>query len=178
VGLALRYENELKSGIRLMEKDNKKARDDAKREYNDAVRVSTWLLLFLGLTNQLPKDLVRFLRKRDKRYKNYMTKQRDPSSQSATPPTTKSSATPIAKFVEQEWQRVNISNEGNEAGQWDDAEGAEEWECVACAKAFKSEAAWMTHERSRKHLKEVERYVKLPVILHSNGRLFTGSSVR
>jgi hypothetical protein len=28
------------TGIRLMEKDNKKARDDAKREYNDAIRVS------------------------------------------------------------------------------------------------------------------------------------------
>jgi DnaJ homolog subfamily A member 5 len=107
-----------------------------------------------------------------------MTKQQDPSSQSTAPATTKSTTAPIAKFVEQEWQRVNISNEGNEAGQWDDAEGAEEWECVACAKAFKSEAAWMTHERSRKHLKEVERYVKRPVISHFNRDLFTGSSVR
>ena len=107
-----------------------------------------------------------------------MMKQQNLSSQSATPPTTKSTAAPIAKFVEQEWQRVDVSKEGNEAGQWDDAEGAEEWECVACAKAFKSEAAWMTHERSRKHLKEVERYVKHPAILHSKGGLFTGSSVR
>jgi len=161
-----------------MEKDNKKARDDAKREYNDAVRVSVWLCCFLGSLTKLPKDLVRFLRKRDKRYKDYMARQQNPSSQSATPPTTKSTAPPIAKFVEQEWQRVDISNERNEAGQWDDAEGAEEWECVACAKAFKSEAAWMTHERSRKHLKEVERYVKDPVISYSNGGLFTGSSVR
>ncbi|KIM26299.1 hypothetical protein M408DRAFT_16971 [Serendipita vermifera MAFF 305830] len=124
---------------RLMEKDNKKARDDAKKEYNDAVR-----------------DLVRFLRKRDKRYKDYMAKQN--SSTGSTPlPATKTSTAPVAKFVEQEWQRVNISSEGNDAGQWDDAEGAEAWECVACGKEFKSEAAWMTHERSRKHLKEVER---------------------
>jgi len=33
----------------------------------------------------------------------------------------------------------------------------EEWECVACNKSFRSEAAWNSHERSRKHLKEVER---------------------
>jgi DnaJ homolog subfamily A member 5 len=66
--------------------------------------------------------------------------------------------TPETKFVEQEWQRVNISYDDNDAGQWDGAEGAEMWECVACGKEFRSEAAWLSHERSRKHLKEVERY--------------------
>jgi DnaJ homolog subfamily A member 5 len=34
--------------------------------------------------------------------------------------------------------------------------GSEQWECVACAKTFKSEAAWDSHERSRKHAKQVE----------------------
>lgn len=90
-----------------------------------------------------------------------MAKQQNTPTGSGTP-TAKQTAVPIAKFVEQEWQRVNHTNEGNEAGEWDDAEGAEEWECVACGKEFKSEAAWMTHERSRKHLKEVERCVYDP----------------
>lgn len=42
--------------------------------------------------------------------------------------------------------------------EWAAAEGEdeEEWECVACGKSFRSEAAWDSHERSRKHLKAVE----------------------
>ena len=37
-------------------------------------------------------------------------------------------------------------------------EEAEEWECVACGeKTFRSEAAWNSHERSKKHMKAVER---------------------
>lgn len=42
---------------------------------------------------------------------------------------------------------------------WAAAEGddLEEWECVACRKTFRSEAAWDSHERSKKHMKEVER---------------------
>jgi DnaJ homolog subfamily A member 5 len=41
---------------------------------------------------------------------------------------------------------------------WVAAEGddLEEWECVACRKTFRSEAAWDSHERSKKHMKEVE----------------------
>jgi len=42
---------------------------------------------------------------------------------------------------------------------WTLAEGddLEEWECVVCNKTFRSEAAWNSHERSKKHLKEVEK---------------------
>lgn len=44
--------------------------------------------------------------------------------------------------------------------EWAAAEGSEdpeEWECVACDKIFRSEAAWDSHERSKKHMKAVER---------------------
>lgn len=44
--------------------------------------------------------------------------------------------------------------------EWAAAEGGddpEEWECVACGKIFRSEAAWDSHERSKKHMKAVER---------------------
>lgn len=43
--------------------------------------------------------------------------------------------------------------------EWAVAEGTEDpeiFECVACGKSFKSEAAWDSHERSKKHLKAVE----------------------
>ena len=45
---------------------------------------------------------------------------------------------------------------------WAAAEGddLEEWECVACRKTFRSEAAWDSHERSKKHTKEVERLTR------------------
>ncbi|TFY74518.1 hypothetical protein EWM64_g9494, partial [Hericium alpestre] len=44
--------------------------------------------------------------------------------------------------------------------EWARVEGGsdqEEWECVACGKSFRSEAAWDSHERSKKHLKAVEQ---------------------
>jgi DnaJ homolog subfamily A member 5 len=43
--------------------------------------------------------------------------------------------------------------------EWAVVEGTEDpeiFECVACGKSFKSEAAWDSHERSKKHLKAVE----------------------
>jgi DnaJ family protein A protein 5 len=41
---------------------------------------------------------------------------------------------------------------------WAVGEGnAEEWECVACGKSFRSEAAWDSHERSKKHMREIEK---------------------
>lgn len=59
-------------------------------------------------------------------------------------------------YVEQAWQRVD-ANDVLDPAEWEEAEGEEEWECVACARAFRSEAAWESHERSRKHLKAVQR---------------------
>lgn len=60
--------------------------------------------------------------------------------------------------MEQDWQKVDTSRLHSDLD-WAVAEGEdqEEWECVACGKSFRSEAAWDSHERSKKHLKEVER---------------------
>ncbi|KAF7330413.1 DnaJ-domain-containing protein [Mycena venus] len=129
---------------RLMEKDNKKARDDARREYNDTVR-----------------SLAKFLRKRDPRYKTHLAQQAQaPASGSATPATGTGTprAAPRPEYVEQEWQKVDALRQHDDL-EWAAAEGAddpEEWECVVCNKSFWSEAAWDSHERSKKHLKEVE----------------------
>jgi DnaJ family protein A protein 5 len=71
-------------------------------------------------------------------------------------------ATPNAAvaFVAQDWQKVAES--GAADLEWALAEGdeEEEWECVACGKSFRSEAAWDSHERSKKHLKAVERLAR------------------
>lgn len=61
----------------------------------------------------------------------------------------------INSYVEQDWQRIQAPRD--EANEWDEAEGGEEWECVACGRTFRSEKQWDSHERSKKHLKEVQR---------------------
>ncbi|KAF8207558.1 hypothetical protein K438DRAFT_1575955 [Mycena galopus ATCC 62051] len=133
---------------RLMEKDNKKAREDGRREYNDTIR-----------------SLAKFLRKRDPRYKTHLTQQaQNPTSGSATPApgtATPKATVPRAEYVEQEWQKVDELRQHDDL-EWAAAEGEdpEEWECVVCGKSFWSEAAWDSHERSKKHLKEVERLKK------------------
>ncbi|EMD33296.1 hypothetical protein CERSUDRAFT_160177 [Gelatoporia subvermispora B] len=132
---------------RLMERDNKKARDDARKEYNETVR-----------------SLAMFLRKRDPRYKAHLARQAaaSASSPSAQPPAPSGSGarTPAApaSFVPQAWQQAARADDADADLKWAAAEGAdeEEWECVACGKSFRSEAAWDSHERSKKHLKAVE----------------------
>ncbi|KAJ3509056.1 hypothetical protein NLJ89_g5417 [Agrocybe chaxingu] len=130
---------------RLMEKDNKKARDDARREYNDTIRL-----------------LVKSIRKRDPRYKKHQESQAEATltaqvlKQSSAAHIAKQQA--VAAYVEQEWQKVEMKGLHADLD-WAAAEGEdlEEWECVACRKTFRSEAAWDSHERSKKHMKEVER---------------------
>ncbi|KAJ6577242.1 hypothetical protein B0H19DRAFT_1019574 [Mycena capillaripes] len=130
---------------RLMEKDNKKAREDARREYNDTVR-----------------SLAKFLRKRDPRYKTHLAQPQNVASGSATPVgATTPKPIPRPEYVEQEWQKVDTLRQHDDL-EWAAAEGddPEEWECVVCGKSFWSEAAWDSHERSKKHLKEVDRLKK------------------
>ena len=106
-----------------------------------------------------------FVRKRDPRYKRHIAHQArnnltkvNPSPSSAPKPMSRTAQTNITPYVEQEWQKASQDHQHDDL-EWAAAGGEdpEEWECVACGKAFKSEAAWNSHERSKKHLKEVER---------------------
>ncbi|KAL4242766.1 Multifunctional chaperone and stress response protein [Abortiporus biennis] len=151
---------------RLMEKDNKKARDDARKEYNETIR-----------------DLVTFLRKRDPRYKSHLARQHEAAtakssklssstlpSSSASPRSGTGTSTPTANnnnttpptytYVEQEWQKVKPEGEADLEWAAVEEEEEEEWECVACNKRFRSEAQWDSHERSRKHMQAVEKLKK------------------
>ena len=106
----------------------------------------------------MKQSLTRFLRKRDPRYKMYVdqqAKQSQTTSKSATPLPTR--IRPMDEYVEQDWQKID--SRALEADlDWSAMQGEnpEEWECVACDKMFRSEAAWTNHERSRKHKKAVE----------------------
>lgn len=97
-----------------------------------------------------------FVRKRDPRYKAHL------KAQSLPPPLPDRNARqvgeePAVVYVEQEWQKNGLL--GVEDLEWALAEGNDDpdvFECVPCGKSFKSEAAWSSHERSKKHMKNVE----------------------
>ena len=104
-----------------------------------------------------------FVRKRDPRYKAYTARQAKSTEQASTAPasgtTTPRRPAPTSTFVAQDWQKVAEPSDAAADLEWARAEGAEdeEWECVACNKTFRSEAAWSSHERSKKHLRAVEQ---------------------
>lgn len=63
----------------------------------------------------------------------------------------------IASYKAQEWQRAGGNAEHPSGSETEEEEDDEEQWCVACSKGFKSGGAWENHERSRKHVKNVER---------------------
>jgi len=132
---------------RLMERDNKKAREDMRRDFNDAVR-----------------SLAKFVRKRDPRYKAHVAQQQNNTANSSVQPDSAAALRRgelAATYVDQDWQKLDRPTNDPDL-EWAVAEDddMEEWECVACGKSFRSEAAWDSHERSKKHMKEVERLKK------------------
>ncbi|KAH8817667.1 hypothetical protein DL96DRAFT_1623054 [Flagelloscypha sp. PMI_526] len=154
---------------RMMEKDNQKVRDEGRKEYNDTVR-----------------SLAKFLRKRDPRYKAHVASQQSQTSNSNTAALSqqlqqekekrrKEREEAQARYVEQDWQKLSNLERVHDDLDYlepvtrisqtqtappDDEDGEDEvieFECIFCNKTFQSEASWNNHERSRKHLKEVER---------------------
>lgn len=110
-----------------------------------------------ALTPTHLQSLVLFIRRRDPRFKAYKDAQAKPATKTpASGP--KSTQSQPSTYVEQDWQRSRTAAEDHADLKWGLAEGeGEEFECVVCGKSFQSEAAWSSHERSKKHMKEVER---------------------
>ena len=134
---------------RIMEKDNRRFRDEGIREYNDAVR-----------------SLVAFARKRDPRYlPNRQTEaERQRALRDATAAqAARSRAANRVKMEEQrqpDWVKSEASAdveafEEEEGG--DEEVGDDIFECVACAKTFKSERQFEAHEESKKHRKAIQQ---------------------
>ncbi|CRG83257.1 DnaJ homolog subfamily C member 21 [Talaromyces islandicus] len=128
---------------RLMEKENRKLRDDAIREYNDAVR-----------------SLVAFVKKRDPRYKSNMQSEAERQRtlrEAAAAQAARSRAANQAKLQEHvtpDWARMEeIEDEEDESSESE----VEHFECIVCDKTFKSEKQFEAHERSKKHTKAVKQ---------------------
>jgi DnaJ homolog subfamily A member 5 len=134
---------------RLMEKENKSIRDDAIREFNDAVR-----------------SLIAFVRKRDPRYQENQKSEEERQKilrDAAAAQSARSRAARQAKLDALERQTVpdwtkSTTVDDHEGGfSSDDDSEQQQIECVVCNKTFKSEAQYEAHEKSKKHLKLLKR---------------------
>jgi DnaJ homolog subfamily A member 5 len=131
---------------RLMEKENKKSRDDAIREFNDAVRF-----------------LVAFVRKRDPRYlpntQSEADRQKSMRDAAAAQAARARAAhqEKISNYQVPEWARAQNSSEEQYFSETEEESEIEVLECVVCNKIFKSEKQLEAHERSKKHIKTVQQ---------------------
>ncbi|KAL2261690.1 hypothetical protein VTK26DRAFT_3619 [Humicola hyalothermophila] len=132
---------------RLMEKENKKVRDECIREFNDAVL-----------------SLVAFVKKRDPRYvpnKQSEAERQQVLRNSAAAQAARSRAAnqeKLAKFVVPEWAQARDDEDYNdEFSVSEEEDEVEEIECVVCNKTFKSEKQFEAHEKSKKHIKAVQQ---------------------
>jgi DnaJ family protein A protein 5 len=137
---------------RLMEKENKKIRDEAIQEYNEAVRT-----------------LIAFIRKRDPRVQNNQVSEAERQKalrEAAAAQAARSRAARQAKFQEAgedaipDWAKSR-TKDAYEGGFSSESEIEEhEYDCVVCDKTFKSEAQFIAHEKSKKHIKLLKQLRK------------------
>lgn len=132
---------------RLMEKENKRLRDEAVRDFNETVR-----------------SLVQFVRKRDPRY--HPNTQTEAERQkiirdAATAQAARSRAANQARAAQQApipaWSCNVDSLEDDISSESQNNEPKEYFECVVCRKVFKSEKQFEAHEKSKKHIKAVQQ---------------------
>ncbi|KAF9573532.1 hypothetical protein EC968_008401 [Mortierella alpina] len=147
---------------RAMEKENKKFRDAARKEFNDTVL-----------------SLASYVRKRDPRFLAYQEQQKQKQKQIQADLKAKMEKekellrAKAEKFQEQEWSRVQEDEEDESGSEDNEDDFDQEYECIICDKFFKSERQWKNHERSKRHLKAVED-IRLEM-LHEENELMAQS---
>ncbi|KAI8643826.1 hypothetical protein BD408DRAFT_341601 [Parasitella parasitica] len=130
---------------RQMEKENKKARDTGRKEYNDTVR-----------------NLAEFVRKRDPRVKAYIVEEQKRkeavvAEQKARVQREKQELqAKVADYQTPEWAKVDdlVDSELDDENQQE--EEVNEFYCVVCDKGYKSEKQFSSHENSKRHIDNVE----------------------
>lgn len=131
---------------RLMEKENRRLRDEAMRKFNDAVR-----------------SLVAFVRKRDPRCKTTVQSEAERQKSlrdAAAAQAARSRAAFEAKLGEHvvpDWAQSEQPEETVLSDSEFEAKESTHFECVVCNKSFKSEKQIEAHERSKKHIKAVKQ---------------------
>eukprot|EP00042_Codosiga_hollandica_P019768 m.61999 g.61999 ORF g.61999 m.61999 type:complete len:574 (+) comp49514_c0_seq3:160-1881(+) len=146
---------------RAMEKENKKERETARRQYNLDIRA-----------------FVSFVRKRDKRILQYQIQQKE-KQEAADKAKVESKKEQIARYAEiRKTMEAELRQQKDRPADDDDDDDEEEeevleFECVACDKTFKSEKSWESHQKSKKHLKAV---AQLKLELEAEDELFQTQS--
>lgn len=130
---------------RLMERENKRLRDEAIYEYNDSIR-----------------SLVAFLKKRDPRFKpniqseaERQTTLRNAAMAQAARSRAANQATSYQLQEIPEWMKVKESIEEDAVVEKQEV-FQEQVECIVCKKIFKSEKQYEAHEKSKKHIKPIK----------------------
>lgn len=153
---------------RLIEKENQRSREAARREYNETIR-----------------SLVSFIKKRDPRFasstacnpekwraqeiQRIKRELREVAERRA-----KERENEAQQYREQAWQRLQSDKsresesdlEHENSNVEDNSEDEEpepaisDWYCAACSKEFNSQGAWDNHERSKKHRQNAQRLRK------------------
>lgn len=157
-----KYDTRQASGrrmLRVMEKENKKLRDAAKKNKSEEIRA-----------------LVQYIRKRDKRVKAYREKREEEEKDKELLLKQKRAAEKrerlekMKDYKEQDWnsmsQLENNLNDvaahvdeefgDNNVDSQSDDEDLDDFYCIACEKLFKSDKALKNHEKSKKHRERVE----------------------
>lgn len=129
---------------RMMEKENKRFRDEAIHNFNNLVR-----------------SFVGFVKRRDPRFKpkKQSEEERQKAMRSAAAAqAARSRAANMAKFTQSKETPDRMASEApNEEGISNETQKviAEQVECVVCRKTFKSEKQYEAHEKSNKHIRAV-----------------------
>lgn len=133
-------------GRRMMEKENKRIREEAIQEYNECVR-----------------SMVAFVKKRDPRYKSNPQNEAERAKilrDAASAQAARSRAANREKVTEgsqiPQWTQASEQSEFVESDE--EIEKVEdEVHCVVCKKIFKSDKQYESHERSKKHNKALRQ---------------------
>ncbi|KAK6199179.1 DnaJ domain-containing protein [Scheffersomyces amazonensis] len=156
---------------RMMERENKKSRDTARKEYNETIR-----------------SFVQFVKKRDPRVKigiNEFEKQKKKQRQQELEQQIKQQKLKSmiddkkkTNFTAQDWQQLsveelqeleqmledeyNLSSDYDSDSEFDEFENPEDevidtYECIICDKYFKNEKQFQVHENSNKHKKKLKQ---------------------
>jgi DnaJ family protein A protein 5 len=130
---------------RAMEKENKRLRDAAIREFNDTVR-----------------SLVAFVRKRDPRYQLPTESERHATtaeeSRKQAHRARAAFEASLHSYVEPEWIKEQTERMNEILAEFEESEEEEVvvYECQVCNKKFKNVNQFAAHEKSKKHVKAVE----------------------
>ncbi|KAI9620432.1 hypothetical protein H4Q26_013644 [Puccinia striiformis f. sp. tritici PST-130] len=141
---------------RLIEKENQRERENARREYNETIRMQP------AIPKKWRAQEIQRIKRELREVAEKRAKEREDEAR---------------QFREQAWQRQKEqNNESSEEVEDDHLEStsvAEEsvveeepeaavndWYCAACSKDFKSQGAWDNHERSKKHRQNAQRLRK------------------